>query len=119
MTHRNTGTPCACGQPRRSFDQADCLDCHARSMRNHRATTPLTERQRIVLNARAYTGVYRRRGKLVPQPCEVCGNTHVVSHHDDYSFPLVVRWFCRWHHRAWHREHGPGRISHRPDLNAP
>lgn len=110
---------CACGAPTRSAGQRDCLECHAASMRKHRATHPLTARQRIVMNARAYAGVYRRRGKLHPQPCESCGSGDVVSHHDDYSFPLAVRWFCRRCHRSWHRQHGPGRISTRPDLDPP
>lgn len=50
------------------------------------------------MNCRAYTHVYIKRGKLIPQPCEVCGNPEVQSHHDDYSKPLQVRWLCRVHH---------------------
>ena len=37
-------------------------------------------------------------GKLVKKPCEVCDNVLVESHHDDYSKPLEVRWFCHQHH---------------------
>lgn len=41
-----------------------------------------------------------RDGRLVRQPCEVCGTTErVEAHHDDYSKPLDVRWFCFTHHR--------------------
>lgn len=44
-----------------------------------------------------------KAGKLVRQPCEVCGTTEdVQAHHDDYSKPLVVRWLCRPDHRAHH-----------------
>lgn len=48
---------------------------------------------------RSYAGVYLRRGKLKRQPCEVCGTRKQIEmHHDDYSKPLAVRWFCRTHH---------------------
>lgn len=41
-------------------------------------------------------------GRLVRQPCEVCGALEVEAHHDDYSKPLDVRWLCPEHHRAHH-----------------
>jgi hypothetical protein len=43
-----------------------------------------------------------RRGLIEPQPCEVCGAA-AEGHHDDYDRPMVVRWFCRRHHKAEHR----------------
>jgi hypothetical protein len=44
-----------------------------------------------------------RRGDLVRQPCQVCGVTTMVNaHHDDYSKPLDVIWFCGKHHREYH-----------------
>ena len=39
-----------------------------------------------------------RLGKIKEGCCEVCGLLKVESHHDDYSKPLVVRWFCHQHH---------------------
>jgi hypothetical protein len=42
------------------------------------------------------------RGKVTPQPCEVCGATKIEAHHDDYSKPFEVRWLCRVHHTAIH-----------------
>jgi hypothetical protein len=39
-----------------------------------------------------------RTGRLVRQPCEVCGAEQTEAHHDDYDKPLQVRWLCRTHH---------------------
>jgi hypothetical protein len=46
------------------------------------------------------------KGRLEQKPCEACGDEETEAHHDDYSKPLVVRWFCRLHHEAQHG--GPG-----------
>lgn len=44
-----------------------------------------------------------RRGKLIRQPCEVCGNLKSLGHHPDYAKRLEVRWLCHQHHAAVHR----------------
>lgn len=44
-----------------------------------------------------------RDGKIVRQPCEVCGSERSHGHHDDYSKPLEVRWLCAVHHAEQHR----------------
>lgn len=50
-----------------------------------------------------------RKGYLVMQPCEVCSSIeNVEAHHDNYAYPLEVRWLCRRHHIEWHRDNGPG-----------
>lgn len=41
-------------------------------------------------------------GKLLRQPCEVCGVETVDAHHDHYDKPLNVRWLCRRHHTKLH-----------------
>lgn len=46
-----------------------------------------------------------KRGTLVPEPCEACGQEVTLAHHDDYGERLVVRWLCHSHHRLWHLEH--------------
>jgi hypothetical protein len=43
-----------------------------------------------------------KSGRLIRQPCEVCGDIRVDAHHDDYSKPLNVRWLCRTHHIEHH-----------------
>ena len=39
-----------------------------------------------------------RDGKLIRQPCEVCGGK-AQAHHEDYSKPFEIRWLCFRHHR--------------------
>lgn len=81
-----------------------CNPCHAANMREWRKTHPLNAEQKIKDTARSYANVYQRRGLLKPKPCEVCGSSNVEKHHDDYSKPLEVRWFCRKHHLTHHSE---------------
>lgn len=60
---------------------------------------------RIKRNAHVIVGNAISAGKLVRQPCEVCQTTNAVhAHHEDYSAPLEVRWLCRTHHAARHKE---------------
>lgn len=47
--------------------------------------------------------------KLFREPCEICGNTDVHAHHDDYAKPLNIRWLCVAHHSQWHKENGEGK----------
>jgi len=63
--------------------------------------TDLSQRDK----ARSLAHYQRRKGKLKPEPCEVCASNQVQMHHDDYAKPLDVRWLCYLHHRELH--HGP------------
>ena len=47
-------------------------------------------------------------GKIIRQPCELCGDINTDGHHDDYAKPLELRWLCRKHHRQWHKLNGEG-----------
>ena len=66
------------------------------------------EQKETVRKARAIVNAARDAGLLVPQPCEVCGATKsgtvgkIEGHHDDYRFPLNIRWLCSSCHRKWH-----------------
>ena len=61
-----------------------------------------TPEQKLKIAARDEVRKARLRGDLVPQPCEVCGIQPTHAHHDDYTKPLEVRWFCRRHHGELH-----------------
>ena len=44
-----------------------------------------------------------RNGKLIKQPCEVCGSIKGIhAHHDNYEKPLKVNWLCHTHHMDRH-----------------
>lgn len=53
-----------------------------------------------------------RSGRLIPEPCKVCGSVDVHGHHTDYDKPLDVMWLCAKHHKAWHDEFGEGANAH-------
>jgi len=65
------------------------------ALRLHRARNPLKYAARNAVNNAIRDGRLQRKG------CEVCGKK-AQAHHDDYSKPLDVRWFCFEHHRALH-----------------
>ena len=43
-----------------------------------------------------------RLGKLIKQPCEICGSKRVHAHHEDYLKPFEITWLCPVHHREHH-----------------
>ena len=98
--------PCVrCGGENKRECHSYCNLCHAANMR---ATRPkhreLPDDARKKANARSYANVFLRRGKIIKQPCEICGNPNSEKHHDDYSKPAEVRWLCRKHHLEHHKK---------------
>ena len=46
-----------------------------------------------------------KSGRIVRQPCEVCGSKNRIhGHHDDYGRQLDVRWLCPKHHTEHHKK---------------
>ena len=46
-----------------------------------------------------------RDGKIFKQPCENCGATNnIEAHHEDYSYPFLIKWFCTKCHSKHHHE---------------
>ena len=95
--------PRCMGEPSR-VSHRYCFKCFAAYMRDWRKENPLTEEQRFKDNTRSYAGMYKRRGKLIPQPCADCGSAEAEMHHPDYAQPLKVEWLCRPCHLSLHKE---------------
>lgn len=55
------------------------------------------------IRARLQTHDALKRGKLIRQCCEQCGEAKAEAHHEDYSKPLAVRWLCKRCHTEVHR----------------
>ena len=73
------------------------------SSENEIMTTQCCDSQRYRKRAHAMVRTAIVNGSLRRQPCESCDG-EAVAHHDDYSRPLDVRWFCHSHHRLLHVE---------------
>ena len=97
---RSPSTKCSrCENPRLNKGRY-CRPCRNKYARAWRKANPLTEEQKSKDTARSYAGVYKRRGKLVPQAC-ACGDK-AEMHHEDYTRPLEVIWVCRKCHLKLH-----------------
>jgi hypothetical protein len=49
---------------------------------------------------------------IKPDICEKClAVTKLHGHHDDYAYPMTVRWLCSKCHSLWHRINGEGKNS--------
>lgn len=84
-------------------------DKKKRSEANRRGTAAWKERNRIQVRANKQVYHAIKTGKIVRRPCEVCGNVTAEAHHDDYNYPLSVRFLCRTHHQEWHLHNVPKR----------
>jgi hypothetical protein len=43
-----------------------------------------------------------KRGKIVREPCEICGEENSHAHHEDYLKPFEIQWLCPLHHKEKH-----------------
>jgi len=70
-----------------------------------------TKRNPIKRLASTIVGNAVRDGRMEkPDLCESCGSkpNRLHGHHDDYAYPLIVRWLCPGCHNKWHKENGEG-----------
>jgi hypothetical protein len=72
-----------------------------------RSTKAWASRNSVKRKAQIACGNAIRDGRLIRQPCDVCGEVKAQAHHDDYGKPLDVRWLCTKHHAEWHRHNTP------------
>lgn len=59
--------------------------------------------------AHTMVGNQIRAGNIKRMSCEVCGAESAHAHHDDYDYPLSIRWLCAAHHCEWHAKNGEAR----------
>lgn len=79
--------------------------------RGNDAKIKWTRRNPIKRMANIIVGNAVRDGKILkPEACENCNSepNMLHGHHDNYAFPLVVRWLCPGCHNKWHKENGSG-----------
>jgi hypothetical protein len=90
-----------------------------RAYDNRRAKLPHRKELRNRVNEKYFKNNPRRRramhavnnavraGRLVRQPCQVCGSEKWIhAHHENYDKPLDVMWLCPAHHKERHKEIG-------------
>ena len=61
-------------------------------------------KNRFRINAHNKVYYYLKKGIIKKQNCCVCGDINSKAHHEDYSKPLEVVWYCEIHHRARHNQ---------------
>lgn len=105
---------------------------YMREYYRNRRNSELAFRERLAKNVRASYEKHRdeakaRRmvrdaiasGRIRRQPCEVCGTEPTQAHHDDYNYPLKVRWLCSVCHAEWHRNNQPIRKEIKNETQEP
>jgi hypothetical protein len=103
LKYKERGTnQCSRCENDRAENSRYCRECRKAYNRERRKTVPMTPEQRRKDIARSYAGVYKKRGKLVQEPCVKCGDQNSQMHHLDYSKPLEVIWLCRKCHLSEH-----------------
>lgn len=75
-------------------------DARKHALRMARQARP-EERIKVLARAKLVDAV--NTGKVVRQPCKVCGVSPAHGHHTDYTKPLDVVWLCNLHHQQEHR----------------
>jgi len=98
-------------RPDRVLARAEYAKTEAGKLAHDRANKKWTENNVIKRHASNLVNNAVRDGKIIKAyKCECCDNTHRLhGHHDDYAYPLTVRWLCSKCHREWHKINGPAK----------
>lgn len=59
-----------------------------------------------------------KAGKIIKQPCKVCGSEQSEAHHDNYGDYLNVIWLCKLHHTETHYPGSAERRQKRNEIEA-
>lgn len=73
-------------------------DPRYREMAERRKLYNINRRHSLKVKVRSILNNAIKYGKLFRLPCSICGNIKAQAHHEDYSKPLDVIWFCSKHH---------------------
>ncbi|WP_417070775.1 hypothetical protein [Niveibacterium terrae] len=72
------------------------------SVSHNKAVKKYTEKHAQRRSAHYAVSNAIRSGKMIKQPCCICGDKKSEAHHHDYSRPLDVLWLCDKHHKEEH-----------------
>ena len=81
------------------------IEAHKRGVKKWQSSNLIKRAANHIVN-----NALRDKKIVKPKICSECnaGNTTIHGHHDDYAFPLSVRWLCSKCHNKWHKENGQG-----------
>lgn len=99
---KSTCSNCGREKDKSNLDSGYCMTCKIHTKKKNRHLRSPEQIMKDSARKIAYHTI--KKGVLIKQPCEVCGEVKVDAHHDDYTKPLDIRWLCRKHHLAHHRE---------------
>lgn len=88
----------------REYDRARGNRQTIEYLNEYRAAYPKKYKAHTAVNNAIRSGKLKRETSCTN--CDYVGDIH--AHHDDYNFPLSVRWLCAPCHKKWHKDNGEG-----------
>jgi len=91
---------------KKRYSQTDAGKESLRKSKEKYISTNIVKRAAHIILGNAIRG-----GKITKSSsCSQCNanDVRIQGHHDDYAYPLSVRWLCSKCHTKWHKENGPG-----------
>ena len=93
--------------------QSKCIQCTNKGSKQYRKDNREALQAKRNYNCKKYKAqqqvrtAVKKKQLFKPECCEECNKPGpTVGHHDDYDFPLKVRWLCFSCHGQWHMENG-------------